>query len=125
MYLGCTIVSDGWSNAQRRLLIDVMLVCPRGETFIKSIDSSGAIKSGAYIADALVNVIEELRPQHVIQVMMDNAKKFKNAGALLTSQFLHIYTNGCIAHSLNLVWKDWYSNDKTTWFAKPIDVVVK
>ena len=43
---GCTIVSDGWSNVQRRPLINIMLVCPRGECFMKAIDSSGEIKSG-------------------------------------------------------------------------------
>ena len=107
LYSRCTIARDGWSNVQRRPLINVMLVCPRGETFIKSIDSFGAIKSGAYIANALVNVIEEVGPQHVIQVMMDNAKNCKNVGALITRQFPQIYANGCNAHSLNLVLKDW------------------
>ena len=41
---GCTIVSDGWSNVQCAL-INIMVVSPRGETFIKAIDSSGMIKT--------------------------------------------------------------------------------
>ena len=68
-----------------------------------------------------MNIIEEVGPQHVVQVMMDNAKSCRNEGALITRQFPHIYANGCNDHSLNLVLKDWYSSDKTTWFAKPID----
>ena len=71
------ILYSGWSNAQRRPLINVMLVCPRGKTFIKPIYNSSAIKSGAYIADAFVNVIKEIGPQHVVQVIMDNAKNCK------------------------------------------------
>ena len=114
LYSRCTIVSGGWSNVQRRPLINVMLVCPRGETFIKSTNNFGAIKISAYIADALVNVIKEVGPQHIVEVMMDNARNCRNAGALITRQFLHIYANGCNGHSLNLVLKDWYSNDKTT-----------
>ena len=61
-----------------------MVVFPRGETFIKSIDSSSAIKSGAYIADALMNVIKEIGLEHVVQVMMDNAKSYRNVGVLIT-----------------------------------------
>ena len=121
-YSGCTIVSDGWSNVQRRPLINVMVVCPRGETFVKSIDSSGAIKSGAYIADVLTTVIQEVGPKHVVQVVMDNAANCKNAGKLIQKSFPHIYANGCNTHSLNLVLKDWYSSEETTWFAKTIDV---
>ena len=41
-----------------------MVVCLRGETFAKSIDSSGAIKSGMYIADVLSTVIQEIGSEH-------------------------------------------------------------
>ena len=121
LYSGCTIVSDGWSNVQRRPLINVMVVCPRGETFIKSIDSSGAIKSGMYIADVLSTVIQEIGSEHVVQVVMDNAANCKNAGKVIQRRWPHIYANGCNTHSLNLVLKDWYNSEETTWFAKPID----
>ena len=36
-----SIVSDGWSNPQRRPLINIMAVSDRGPVFIKSIDRSG------------------------------------------------------------------------------------
>ena len=121
LYSGCTIVSDGWSNVQRRPLINVMLVCPRGETFIKSIDSSSAIKSSAFITNALVNVIKEIGLEHAIQVMMDNAKNYRNAGDLMSINFPHNYANGYNAYILNLVLKDWYNSDKTICFSKPID----
>ena len=89
-YSRCTIVSDGWSNVQRRPLIDVMVVRPRGKTFINTIDKFGAIKSGAYIADTLVIIIDEVGPNHVVQVMMENAKNCKNVSALITRQILHV-----------------------------------
>ena len=38
---GCSIVSDGWSNVQRKTLINVMIVSPRGDTFVRAIDSHG------------------------------------------------------------------------------------
>ena len=55
----CTIVSDGWSNVQRRPLINIMIVSPCGETFLRAVDSSGKIKSGHYIADVVMQAIEK------------------------------------------------------------------
>lgn len=118
---GCTIVSDGWSNVQRRPLINVMVVSPRGETFVKAVDSSGMIKSGSYIADVLTSIIEEVGAMHVVQIVMDNAKNCRSAGRILKMRFPHIYPSGCNTHSLNLVLKDWYKSDDTTWFASIID----
>ena len=60
LLFGCTIVSDGWSNVQKRPLINIMVVSPRGEEFVRAVDSAGAIKSGAYIAELIASVIEEV-----------------------------------------------------------------
>ena len=38
---GVSIVSDGWSNPQRRPLINIMAVSDGGSVFIKAIDGSG------------------------------------------------------------------------------------
>ena len=80
---GCTIVSDGWSNVQRHPLINIMLVSPRGECFIKAVDSSGEIKSGQFICSIISEVIEEVGQQNVVQVIMDNAKNCWAARHLL------------------------------------------
>ncbi|MCO5575692.1 hypothetical protein L7F22_029496 [Adiantum nelumboides] len=80
---GCTIVSDGWSNVQRRPLINVMLVCPRGECFIKAVDSSRQVKSGSYIAGVIAEVIDEVGAANVVQVILDNAKNCKDVGRAL------------------------------------------
>lgn len=71
---GCTIVSDGWSNVQRSPLINVKVVSPRGECFVKAVDSSGKIKSGLYIANIISETIEQVGVKNVVQVIMDNAK---------------------------------------------------
>jgi hypothetical protein len=118
---GCTIVSDGWSNVQRRPLINVMVVSPRGETFVRAVDSTGMIKSGSYIADVLASVIEEVGPKYVVQIVMDNAKNCRSAGKILKLRYPHIFSSGCNTHSLNLVLKDWYKSEDTTWFATIID----
>ena len=121
-FTGCTIVCDGWSNVQRRPLINVMVVSPRGETFVKAVDSSGMIKSGSYIADVLTSIIEEVGAMHVVQIVMDNAKNCKAAGRILKERYPHVFPITCNTHSLNLVLNDWYKSDDTTWFKEIIDV---
>lgn len=118
---GCTIVSDGWSNVQRRPLINIMVVSPRGECFIKAVDSAGEIKSGFYIASIISDVINEIGEKNVIQVVMDNAANCRAAGRILEQRYPKLYTSGCNTHSLNLVLHDWYKSNDTEWFKTIID----
>jgi Protein of unknown function (DUF 659) len=43
-------VSDGWTDANRRPLINVQLVSPAGELFMEAIDTSGNTENMQYIA---------------------------------------------------------------------------
>ena len=83
MLFGCTIVSDGWSNVQRKPLINIMIVSPRGETFVRGADFAGSIKSGPYIVDVISSVIDEVGASNVVQVVMDKAKNCRHAGKIL------------------------------------------
>lgn len=74
---GCTIVSDGWSDVQRRPLLNILLVTPAGATFLNSIDTSGEVKNAPFIADVISAAIEKVGPQHVIQVITDSAANCK------------------------------------------------
>ena len=122
---GCTIVSDGWSNVQRKPLINIMIVSPRGETFVHVVDYAGSSKSRPYIVDVISSIIEEGGAKNVIQVVMDNAKNCKHAGKILKQRYPHVYPCGCNTHSLNLVLKDWYKSEDTKWFASIIDIACK
>ncbi|XP_057989097.1 uncharacterized protein LOC110643499 [Hevea brasiliensis] len=48
---GVSIVSDGWSDPQRRPLINFMVVSESGPMFIKSVDCSGKMKDKQFIAN--------------------------------------------------------------------------
>ena len=77
LLFGCTIVSDGCYNVQRRPLTNIMIISPRGEMFFHAIDSTGSIKSRPYIADVISSIIDEVGASNVIQVVMDNAKELQ------------------------------------------------
>lgn len=96
-FLGCTIVSDGWSNVQCQPLINIILVSPRGE-------SSGQIKTGGYITQVIASAIESVGATNVKQVVMDNAKNCSTTRIIIQRAYPHIYATGCNTHSLNLVY---------------------
>ncbi|XP_023929253.2 uncharacterized protein LOC112040599 [Quercus suber] len=83
---GVSIVSDGWSDPQRRPLINIMAVSDGGPMFIKAIDGSGEFKNKHYIVGVLKDAIKEIGHEKVVQVITDNASVMKSAGALIEAK---------------------------------------
>ena len=87
---GCSIVSDCWSNVQRKPLVNVMIVSLRGEMFVQAVDSHGQIKFGSYIADVIITIIEEVGAKNVVQILMGKFKELQkcqqNLKALITTR---------------------------------------
>ncbi|GAV71716.1 DUF659 domain-containing protein [Cephalotus follicularis] len=55
------LVSDGWSDSQRRPLINFMTVSDGDAMFLKSVDCSGQTKDMHFIYNLLKEVINEVR----------------------------------------------------------------
>ncbi|KAH1241478.1 hypothetical protein GmHk_07G019060 [Glycine max] len=99
---GVTLVADGWTDAQRRPLINFMAISEEGPMFLKAIDGSKEYKDKHYMFDLLKDVIKEVGPQNVVQVINDNALVCKAAGLLIEAEFHHIFWTPCVVHTLNL-----------------------
>ncbi|KAL6519717.1 hypothetical protein OROMI_032611 [Orobanche minor] len=87
---GVTIVSDGWSDSQRRPLINFMVVTETGPMFLKAVNCEGQIKNKFFIADLIKGVVMEVGPQNVVQVIIDNAPVCKAAVHTLNLRALMI-----------------------------------
>ncbi|RZC19025.1 hypothetical protein D0Y65_006031 [Glycine soja] len=92
----------GWTDAQRRPLINFMAISEEGPMFLKAIDGSKEYKDKHYMIDLLKDVIKEVGPQNVVQVITDNALVCKAAGLLIEAEFPHIFWTPCVVHTLNL-----------------------
>ncbi|XP_015879725.2 uncharacterized protein LOC107415835 [Ziziphus jujuba] len=103
---GVSIVSDGWSDRQRRLLINMMAASSGGAMFLKSIDASNNIKDGDYVASLFLQVINQIGDANIVQIITDNASNFKFAGLHIKSKYPHIFWTPCVVHSLNLALKN-------------------
>ena len=101
-----SIVSDGWSDSQRRPLINFMAVTEGGPMFLKAVDCSGETKDKYFIANLMKEVILEVGAKNVVQVITDNAPNCKGAGQLIEAQFPHILWTPCVVHTLNLALKN-------------------
>lgn len=60
---GVTIVSDGWSDPQRRPLINFMAITESGFMFLKVVDCSDEVKYKDFITKKIRDVIIEVGPQ--------------------------------------------------------------
>lgn len=64
---GVSIVSDGWTDSQRRPLINFMAASEGGAVFLKAVNCEGEVKDKFFIANLAKEVIEEVGPQNVVQ----------------------------------------------------------
>ena len=88
---GVRICCDGWSDAQRRLLINIMEVSKGGPMFLKAKNYEGETKDKHFIVDLLINTIQEIGPQKAIQVITDNVAAYKAVGYIVEEKFRHIF----------------------------------
>lgn len=104
---GGTIVSDGWSDVQRRPILNILLVTPSGATFLNSVDSSGQVKDAHFIAEVISAAIEKVGPQQIVQVITDSASNCKASWDIIKENYPHVICSPCAAHCLDLLLEDW------------------
>ncbi|KAG6467060.1 hypothetical protein ZIOFF_075138 [Zingiber officinale] len=103
---GVSMCSDGWSDMQRRPLINIIAVCESDPMFLKAINCEGQYKDKIFISKLLINAINEVGHQNVVQVVTDNAPVCKVAGLLVEAKYPHIFWTPCVVHTLNLALKN-------------------
>ncbi|XP_075659254.1 uncharacterized protein LOC142629158 [Castanea sativa] len=85
---GLSIVSDGWTDPQKRPLINFMATSEKRPLFIKSIDGTKEYKDKHFISDLFLKVIGEVGHTNVVQIITDNASVMKAAGSLVKPNIL-------------------------------------
>lgn len=99
---GVSIVTDGWTDAQRRPLINFMAISSSGPMFLKAINGTREYKDKHYIATLILRTIEEVGAENVVQIITDNAPVCKAAGSIAEETYPHIFWTPCVVHTLNL-----------------------
>ena len=73
---------------------------------LKAINCEGQTKDKHFIADLLINTIQDISPQKVVQVITDKAAVCKAAGHIVEAKFRHIFWTPFVVHTLNLALKN-------------------
>ncbi len=84
-----------------------MFICPSGDVFIGSIDTTKERKDAHYIWNALGGYIETIGVDNIVQICTYNASSMRSAANLLIHHFPSLYFQGCAAHCLDLLLEDW------------------
>jgi hypothetical protein len=86
--------------------------------FLKSVDASAHVKDAGLLCDLLDGLIQEVGPQHVVQVITDNAANYVAAGRMLMSKYPTLFWTPCAAHCIDLMLEDM---GKLDWIKETID----
>ena len=97
--IGAMVISDGWTSIQDRPIINALLATPVGTKFLKAIDTSGETKDKEFIADFVIDVINESTPKNIVAVCMDGA--CMSSFAQITEAFPWVFCFICPTHSLD------------------------
>ncbi|CAN1132636.1 hypothetical protein LINPERHAP2_LOCUS7153 [Linum perenne] len=104
--VGCSIMSDGWTDRKRRSICNFLVNSPKGTVFIESLDTSNYSKNTQKVFEMLDDVVEKVGEENVIQVITDNASAYKAAGVKLMEKRQHLFWTPWAAHCLDLILED-------------------
>ncbi|XP_038713405.1 uncharacterized protein LOC120007275 [Tripterygium wilfordii] len=104
--VGCSIMSDGWTDKKRRTICNFLVNSPGGTVFLESLDTSDFSKTAQIFFEMLNRVVEEVGEENVVQVITDNDASYKAAGSLLMEKRKHLFWTPCAAHCIDLMLED-------------------
>jgi hypothetical protein len=102
----CTVMSYGWTDQKGKTLLNLLVNCPRGTMFVKSVDASTHVKDASLLCDMLDKFIREVGSQHVVQVITNNAANYVVAGRMLMQRYHTLFWTPCVAHCIDLILED-------------------
>ncbi|KAL4196950.1 hypothetical protein AMTRI_Chr04g185680 [Amborella trichopoda] len=100
---GASLLIDMWSDRGRRSNMNLLVNCPTGTVFLRSINASNDVHDAHYIFSFIDKGIEEVGEELVIQVDTDNAAPNLAADHLLRQKRPRIFWTPYAAHCVDLM----------------------
>ena len=82
---------DGWSSRTRKPVINFMVYCDRSMIYLFSVDTTNIPKTTDYIFSLMDKIVEKVREENIVHVIIDNEASFKAAGMLLMKKHKHLF----------------------------------
>ncbi|WCJ21057.1 hAT transposon superfamily [Euphorbia peplus] len=80
----CTIMRDGWTGTRQRPLINFLVYCTKGISFIKLVDASNIVTNAENLCNLFSEIVELVGSDNVAHMVTDNGANYKAAGRLLS-----------------------------------------
>lgn len=104
--IGCILMGDGWKDIRKRLLINFLVYCLKGVTFIKSVDVFDVYINVENLCNLFVEMVEMVGFENVVYLVIDNAFNYKVLGRLFAERYLNIFWFLCVVYCMNLILED-------------------
>ncbi|XP_035830865.1 uncharacterized protein LOC118479311 [Helianthus annuus] len=102
-YIGCSIMTDAWSDRTRRSIMNLCVNSKLGTIFLSSKECSDESHTSQNIFEYVDKCIEEVGPENVVQVVTDNASNNMGASKLMKEKRPTIFWTSCATHTINLM----------------------
>lgn len=101
------IMCDGWTNVRNEPIVNFVVTTPSPMLY-KILSTGKESHTAEYISKEVNCIIEKIGAQKVFGVVTDNAANMKAAWTLLKDKnaSTNLFTYGCVAHGLNLLFTD-------------------
>lgn len=120
-----SLMCDGWTNIRNEPVVNFVATTP-SPVLYKILPTGKASHTAQYIAQEIGLVIQEIGAQKVFGIVTDNAANMKAAWEILKNEnhSTNLFTYGCVAHTLNLLFTD-LKNLKTlqTFLAEAVSAI--
>lgn len=99
------LMCDGWTNIRNESIINFVVTMPK-PVFYKSIATGTISHTGEYMANTILEVINEIGSEKFTAIVTDNAANMKNAWVRIQEHHPHLVCYGCAAHGIQLLLGD-------------------
>ena len=83
-------MGDGWIDNRQRIIMNFLVYCPEGISFVKSVDASDIVKDATNLFQLFDGVIEWVGLLNVVHIVTDNATNYVAMGRLISQKHKHI-----------------------------------
>ncbi|KAG0451262.1 hypothetical protein HPP92_026521 [Vanilla planifolia] len=105
-HYGISILLSGWNNVKTRSLISMIASNQFGSMFLHAVDFLMTDNFHKKMSISLLEVIENVGPYNVIQVVTDNASSCKSAMEEVMKSYPYVFWSPCFFQTLKLIMKD-------------------
>lgn len=96
----------GWKTSDNRSIVNLFIYSHLGTIFHKSCDTLGISNDENLLSDKMLTICEELDPDNIVHIVMDNGSTFKKVGEDASLVYLWIFWTSYLVHCIDLIIKD-------------------